>query len=81
MLNRLGGHVAQIATDAGGATSVVAVNGVSIPVTTTDKSMYVIGADHQYLQWIGFNGKKGLSDLYAKYGIKPYIAINTDAGY
>lgn len=81
MLNKLGGNVAQLVTDAAGTSSVVAPNGTKLPVTTTDKSMYVIGGDHQYLQWLGFNGKKGLADLYRSFGIIPYIAVNTAAGY
>ena len=51
------------------------------PIVETPNSIYVIGGDHQYRQWLGFSGKKGLRDLYKFYGIKPYIAINTDSGY
>ena len=73
-------QTAQLATDAGGV-SVLGSRGIKTPIQVTDRSMYVIGADHQYLQWLGFNGKKGMAELYAKYGIVPYIAVNTDSLY
>ncbi len=73
-------RMAQLATDAGGGVSVYA-DGRPQPIAGTDKSMYVLGGDHQYLQWTGFAGKKGLLDVCEMYGVKPYIAINTESSY
>ena len=50
----------------------------------------VLGGDHPYAQWYGTNGKNGVAQLYADYGVPAYLAINTgsqavqnpgDAGY
>ena len=39
----------------------------------------LIGGDHPYEQWWGTDGYNGLAAMYLDNGIKPYIAINTDA--
>jgi hypothetical protein len=45
-------------------------------------AILVIGGDHPYEQWCGGSGKaQGMAQLYADYGIKPYLAINTDGAW
>jgi len=39
----------------------------------------VIGGDHPYQQWLGDATRGGMLSIYERYGIRPYIAINTDS--
>lgn len=47
-----------------------------------NKAVVTMGGDHPFLQWFGSNnGKNGLLGLYRKFGVNPYLATNTEAGY
>ena len=43
------------------------------------KAYLLIGGDHPNLQWYGRSGSDGMMGLYKKYGISPYMAVNTQA--
>lgn len=49
---------------------------IAVPSTTP---VVLIGGDHPVNQWWGRDGSDGLAGLYAKHGIVPYCAINTQS--
>ena len=56
---------------------IFSAGGYQLEDSTDTRPVVCIGGDHPYAQWWGKDGTDGLAGLYKKYGITPYMAINT----
>lgn len=82
MVFPIGGHAKKsesIVFDSNG--NVIGLNtrqGIFPLLPDATKPIVMIGGDHAYAMWYGTNGNDGMAAWYAKYGVRPYCAINTD---
>lgn len=73
-----GEEVRSIVDPVTGRISLLGPNGEVNPAMNDETPVFMVGGDHPLLGWQG-SASNGMAKMYADYGIKPYIAVNSGA--